>query len=655
MTFKRIISRLSSSLAALAILAGASSCNYLDVVPAEQVDVDDAMENYNSALGFLYSCYAFSANQSMGDLPYGNYMGELMASTDEVLNPHAWNAEYAYGRILLNTLTPQNATGFWGHNYNGVGQCLLFLEKLETCRVVERGVITEEMAEEWRAEIKALSAYYHFLNLRRYGPIAILEKKLPLGTAQSEFPGRMHFDYCVDWIVEQLDDAAEKLPAKRDNADMGRMTSTICKALKAKVLLLAASPLFNGSFPYPDFKNTTWETPGYGLELISHNYDASKWTRAYDAVNEAITWAETRGDRAIYTGDEYANAGVSLDDLYIPGGADDEFKEAVMRMRYLHYACEQEGNREAIMTTTTGSLTTQWFASFPKNIQRLNNGTMQNGYSGVAPTLNSVKMFLTANGYTPESDPDFTPEEEWFESAGLPDERHGRSRIIKLHVGREPRFYAWIAFDGGDYSLRIANGKPVYLNMIDKDKQGFNAATRDNSPTGYLNQKFMPPTMQMSTTGSYVGYISPAKAVIRLAELYLIRAECEAQLGMTDAAINDINVIRERAGAALLTPSMVGAHGMSIMDWVKTERFCEFWLEGKRFFDVRRWVEGNKYFGLAKRQGLNALAKENPTAEEFNQPSILPYTYTWGNKLYLYPIEYTDVYADPQLVQNPGY
>ena len=147
----------------------------------------------------------------MGDLPYGNYMGELMASTDEVLNPHAWNAEYAYGRILLNTLTPQNATGFWGHNYNGVGQCLLFLEKLETCRVVERGVITEEMAEEWRAEIKALSAYYHFLNLRRYGPIAILEKKLPLGTAQSEFPGRMHFDYCVDWIVEQLDDAAEKL------------------------------------------------------------------------------------------------------------------------------------------------------------------------------------------------------------------------------------------------------------------------------------------------------------------------------------------------------------------------------------------------------------------------------------------------------------
>ena len=48
------------------------ACNYLDIVPPEQVDVDDAMENYENALGFLYSCYAFSKNNSVGELPYGN-------------------------------------------------------------------------------------------------------------------------------------------------------------------------------------------------------------------------------------------------------------------------------------------------------------------------------------------------------------------------------------------------------------------------------------------------------------------------------------------------------------------------------------------------------------------------------------------------------
>lgn len=656
MNLRKISTRIASAALATAISAGAlTSCNYLDVVPAEQVTVDDAMENYNTALGFLYSCYAFSKNVTVGDLPYGQYMCDVMAASDEVLNPHAWNGEYAYGRILLNTLTAQNAQDFWGHNYNGVGQCLLFLEKLETCKVVERGVITEEMAEEWRAEIRALRAYYHFNNLRRYGPIVILEEKLPLDAPQSAFPGRMHYDYCVDWIVEQLDAAAEKLPAIRPNADKGRMTSTICKALKAKVLLLAASPLYNGSFPYPDFKNDKWETPGYGKELISKTYDPSKWTRALAAVNEAINWAETKGERSLYYGDEYINAGLNLRDLYVPGNVTDEFKEHVMRMRYLHYACEQEGNREAIMTTTSDNLTTQWFASFPKNIQKLNNGTILNGYSGVSPTLNAVKSFLTADGYTIDSDPSFPDESEWYQSAGLPDERKGRSRIINLHVGREPRFYAWIAFDGGDYSMRIKAGQPLHLNMISKDAQGFSTATRDNSPTGYLNQKFMPPTLEIAPTNYYVGYVAPAKTVIRLAELYLIRAECEAMLGMTDECIDDINVIRNRAGAAPLTASMVGAGGRTLIDWVKTEWSTEFFMEGQRFWNVRRWVEGDKYFGLGKRMGLNALSKENPTFEEFNQPTVVPYTYTWGNKLYLYPIQYTDVYADPQLVQNPGF
>lgn len=641
----------------MGLLSGTVACNYLDIVPPEQVKPEDAMENYNTALGFLYSCYAFSKNDNVGDVPYGNYLSEINTTADEILNPHAWASDGAglAAGILMGTLNAQNVNDYWGHNYNGIGQCLFFLEQLEKSDLIEKGELDETTAAQWRAEIKALMAYYHFVILRRYGPIAILEEKLPLDAPQSAFPGRYHFDYCVDWIVKTLDEAAADLPAKRDVAYMGRMTSTICKALKAKVLLLAASPLYNGSFPYPDFKNTTWETPGYGLELVSHTYDASKWDRALAAANEAITWAETKGDREIYRGNEYINANINLDDLYIPGGATREFKEAVLRMRYLHYACENEGNREAIMTMMTGGLTTQWFASFPKKIMKLNNGNILSGYSGNGPTLNIVTHFLTNNGYIPENDPDFADESEWYNSANLPDEGAGRSRIINLHVGREPRFYAWIGFDGGDFSMRIANGEPLKINLLDKDQQGYNSATRDNTPTGYFCQKFMPPVMQISKENAYVGYVNPSRAVIRLAELYLIRAECEAQLGKTEDAIRDINVIRDRAGAKPLTAAMIGAGGMTLMDWVKNERFIEFFAEGSRYFDVRRWVEGDKHLGLGKRMGLNALAKENPTFEEFNKPTRLPYSYTWSNKLYLYPIQYGDVYANPQLVQNPGF
>ena len=74
-----------------------------------------------------------------------------------------------------------------------------------------------------------------------------------------------------------------------------RATSVICKALKARVLLLAASPLYNGEFPFRSWRNDTYETPGYGKELVSLTYDRAKWERARKACEEAVTLAESNG------------------------------------------------------------------------------------------------------------------------------------------------------------------------------------------------------------------------------------------------------------------------------------------------------------------------------------------------------------------------
>ena len=72
-----------------------------------------------------------------------------------------------------------------------------------------------------------------------------------MDTPTSEYKGRFHFDYCVDWIANQLDEAAKVLPANRTvTNEWGRATSTIAKAVKARLLLYAASPLWNGVSPY---------------------------------------------------------------------------------------------------------------------------------------------------------------------------------------------------------------------------------------------------------------------------------------------------------------------------------------------------------------------------------------------------------------------
>lgn len=670
MKLKNIISRTMISLA-VASTVGLTSCDYLDIVPPEQVGVNDAMENLNNATGFLYSCYnAMTRSSTSCDLPYLSYVSDLVLSTDDVINPHSWSTDYGAngypGLILLNTASASNNNPVWTNFYNGIGQCYLFLEKMDECNIVARGIIDESEARVWRAEAKALIAYYHFALLRRYGPIVISEGRTPLSTPTSRYAGRSHFDYCVDWIADQLDEAAQDLPDVRSASETGRMTATICKAIKAQMFLLAASPLWNGKFPYADFRNDNYETPGYGRELVSRTYDASKWQRAYDAADEAIKYAETKGNNAIYTDDYYETVG-DMDAYWIPGDVDENFKKAVWRMRYVCYAGQGEGNHEAIwemLDKQSGYMgyTIGWLLNptSPANLDKQTSGEYQSGNGAMAPSLNAVKSFLTKDGYLPENDPNFTPEANWYKSAGIPAGGKNRDHVINLCVNREPRFYAWVAFDGGDMTMRDCSGEHIHLNLLQykrntKGMHGYNPGTRDNNQTGFYNQKFTPPTIKVRNSGWYEGFMDMTLKVIRLSELYLIRAEAAAQLGKTTEALNDVNVIRNRAGVPDLTEDMIGVGGMSLVDWILNERRIEFWAESHRYFDIRRYVNGEKYLGYGKRMGLNAIEKENPTFEEFNQPVVLPYPYTWGNKLYLYPIPQNEVYANPQCIQNPGY
>src|SRR3546814_10866657 len=54
---------------------------------------------------------------------------------------------------------------------------------------------------------------------------------------------------CVDYIVSELDAVAPMLPVRYTGRDYGRITRGACMALKSRVLLFAASPLYNGGSP----------------------------------------------------------------------------------------------------------------------------------------------------------------------------------------------------------------------------------------------------------------------------------------------------------------------------------------------------------------------------------------------------------------------
>lgn len=739
--------------AAAATVTGVTSCNYLDVVPPEQPGLPDGMKNHDNAKGFLYSCYN---RMTQRDFCCRDYRSTINAATDEYLITETWYANEgapAYA-ILRNTQTT-TAPGtynpdFWNTFYAGIGQTLLFDQQLDTegkKNDVNQGNLSEY--KEWKAESRFCRAFYHFQLLRLYGPIPITNELVSQETGLDEYPGRSHFDTCVDWIAAELDAAAVDLPETREPQDLGRATSVICKAIKARLLLYAASDLWNGKFPAAfsgwrntNFQsthktyltNTTDEVTDYELVYRGEPREL-RWRQALVASKVALQAAIKAGYRlydpkftdnkdllyqadspdAVWVPNEdqlaasMKAANIKLLNTNVPNydaennnpDSDnyaeaeefsiEEFKRAIWKLRNLSSTTENEGNSEVIWSQI--SQVYGWKeARLPRNaklVTKDNSSKTCEGWNGVAPTLFTVEHFLNADGSLPGSNsPAFGQlGADAFYNFPSPTVDNGdkdRTEVTNICLNREPRFYAWIGFHHGDFLSGLDDGDPLILNMRDPFKQGRQLTERNYSATGFLSMKHLDPYYHWDKDGNVVSGKDSPEVFVRMAELYLNLAECEAEYSkrfgdtapaeltaldanitsLSDDAIKQINKLRDRAYVGHLTADMIGqtlTHGSNAMqktfdlvEWVRNERFIELYDEGQRYFDVRRWVKGDEYFGYGKRRTLNALV-EKPSAKDFFRPMMANAQYTFHYREYLYPIYVDEVYKNPQMVQNPGF
>lgn len=641
------------------VLFGVISCDYLSVVPPEQPDLDDMITDNATALNHLYGCYGYLQEEIRIFPDFTSIDG---GGTDESVAPQEWG--HLGSLVKYNMLTPEyiTATGLatnrypWTNCYNAIGYCNLFLKNMAETKAE----LDPELRQQYIAEAQFLKAYYHYKVLAMFGPCPISDKLLSTSIAKEDIPGRSHFDYCVDYIVNLLDEAAAALPSVDPGPDYcGRATSVACKALKARVLLLAASPMWNGSFPDKSWQNTRFETPGYGKELVSPSYKPEKWTRARKAAQEALQAALDAGFTLFGTEEsEILRVNQNIPLPSVPGKGEDDadvaFRTRVMMLRYMMTTNPNEGNKETIwgIPRMEGQYR---MASMPHYI--LNTDVQPNGYGawgGLSPTLYTVQHFFTENGVIPAEDAAFTPEEEWYTSAGM-----AEPDIIYLNVGREPRFYAWVAFDGCQYSPVIANRQPLICHMRDPEQGGYNSAkwgTRNYCVTGFLNIKWVHPNLYYTgvSNKNNAGDLYYPCALVRLAELYLILAECDAWTGDTEEGLNALNAIRTRAGVPEWTAGSLADANKSLLDAVLDERFVELYMEGHRYYDIRRYLHGKEQMGRQNFLGLDAV-RTGPTFEEFNTPTLIPQPIQWHDRQYLMPVPNDEVYSNPQMVQAPLY
>ena len=227
------------------------SCSYLDVVPDKIGTIDNSFTNRNEAEKYLNTCYSYIPGN---DSPYNNV---ALMGADELWSYYPLTPYNDFGPWKI-ALGRQNVNdplcNMWYVYYRGIRDCNIFLENVSDMSKV--GDLTPSMRKRWLAEVKFLKAYYHFCLFRMYGPIVIADDNLPISATPEEVrKKREPVDKVVQYIVDLLDECLEDLPRVISNkgSELGRVTQIANLTLKARLLVTAASPLFNGNKDYANY------------------------------------------------------------------------------------------------------------------------------------------------------------------------------------------------------------------------------------------------------------------------------------------------------------------------------------------------------------------------------------------------------------------
>ncbi|WP_237028632.1 RagB/SusD family nutrient uptake outer membrane protein [Pedobacter steynii] len=632
-----------------------SSCKkYLDIVPDNIPTIDNAFTLRNEAEKYLYTCYSYLPKD--GDPTYNiGYMAgdEVWIPYDQrEFGPNAWqiargsqNAADPYADAWSSRRGgggPQNnqGVGFYGL-FTGIRNCNIFLENVKNpAKVLD---LRQDERERWIAEVQFLKAYYHFYLLRMYGPIPLVKTNIDISAPENDVRvKRAPFDECVTYITSLLDSSAAVLPVIIGDrgSELGRITKPIALAVKAKVLLMAASPLFNGNSDYSSFKDQD------GVNLFNAGYDANKWKLAAEAAKAAIESATAAGFK-LY---EFPVTAFKLSDT-------------TKRQMSIRNALTERWNSEHVWANPN-SLAAE---GLQRNaMARINtNIGVGTARQQLSVPIKIAEQFYTVNGVPINEDKTLNFNNKYTLRTAIRRERFHVKQgytTARLNFDREPRFYADLGFDGGvwykydsptssDSATYVLEGKSVQL-------AGANNYGWYNE-TGYFIKKVV--DWNMASTSSNISYRAYPWPQIRLADLYLMYAEAlNETLSSPNAEVFDyINRVRQRAGLLDVqkawtdyssNPTKFGNQA-GMREIIHQERLIELAFEGSRYWDILRWKKATEMFN----QNITGWSVSQGTEQEYYKVrTIYPQSFI-APRDYLWPIRTYDITVNPKLTQNPGW
>lgn len=255
---------------------------------------------------------------------------------------------------------------------------------------------------------------------------------------------------------------------------------------------------------------------------------------------------------------------------------------------------------------------------------------VQGGNSGNCPSQNLVEAYDLKDGSVVD----------WSDPAAA----------VAKFGSFDPRFALTIA-KNGDKSWPT-----FYGSALETYYGGANGQpTPGGTPTGYYLKKYLDASVNTSSTNSTTTRHS--WITFRLGEFYLDYAEAVYRYtgsfttpfdgGMT--ALEALNVTRTRAGVKALTEEQANERGF--WECYEKERMVELAFEGHRFWDLRRWKEGDKFKSISEMH----ITKEGSGDDATYTYTIKNVSRVWDDKMLLFPIPLSETLKNKNLTQNPGW
>ena len=564
-----------------------SCSDILDKKPLTEISEDDLWNDPALVEGFVNSRY----NQ------VGHGWTESMQSSavDETELTWLRGCEVInFARVSPTDLGRMNG-GWWGWDNRGwstkwanISNCNIFFERIDEVPFTD-----EERRACLKGEVRFIRVLEYTDLITRWGAMPLITKSFTLNDVDEILTlKRATYKECVDFMADELTQAAQELPAAYSGDNYGRATSVAALALKSRILLYAASPLMN--------ENVKLEQVGYTSP------DPDRWKKAADAAQAAID-AALAGGYALFN--NYSDPSENYQNIFL----------------------DATSSNKEVLFARMGTA-----SNLGENLSSLEQWNFSNGFGGWGGNCPLQELV-----------------DDYEFQDGTAFDWNNPQHTSAPYENRDPRFYATVLYDGASFKDRTletywdvdASGNEAGTGGKDSK---FGVENWNTSMTGYNLKKFIDETY----VGNSWNFTNKKNWIwLRLGEQYLNLAEALYHTGNEAGARAAVNTIRQRAQMPDITSS-----GTQLLEDIKHERRIELVFEEHRYFDVRRWKEGPKYLGRTVHAiTIKKYPDGHKTYEVSPLRSDVGGNRVFQDKMYWLPIMKSEIDKNPNLVQNPEY